>query len=216
MQDKIVKKSAVIIDGGYLRKVYEEQLHTMLTASRVVEIGTKILTDYEELFRIYYYDCQPFEKELNTPISGNRFSNPNLIHQMKTLFSQISTSDLIAFRSGKLKFGGWGLKENVLQSLMVNPRPPNPLTDNDFRPMFKQKGTDMKIGLDIAWLSIRKIVDRIILVAGDADFVPAMKLARVEGVQIILVPFQNVNQEIKEHSDELRILNLQTLLNCDQ
>jgi len=34
----------------------------------------------------------------------------------------------------------------------------------------------MKIGLDAAWLASKRIVDRIILVTADSDFIPAMSL----------------------------------------
>ena len=64
----------------------------------------------------------------------------------------------------------------------------------------------MKIGLDVAWLSSKRIVDRIILVTADSDFVPAMKFARREGVQVVLVTMGHtlVKRELKVHADELR------------
>ena len=45
---------------------------------------------------------------------------------------------------------------------------------------------DMKIGIDIAHLSYKKLADQIILIAGDSDFVPAAKIARREGVDFII------------------------------
>jgi len=64
----------------------------------------------------------------------------------------------------------------------------------------------MKIGLDVAWLASKSIVERLILVTGDSDFVPAMKFARREGVQVILVTMghSQIKQELKVHADELR------------
>jgi uncharacterized LabA/DUF88 family protein len=47
----------------------------------------------------------------------------------------------------------------------------------------RQKGVDMRIGLDIASMTLKHQVDTIILVTGDSDFVPAAKLARREGVE---------------------------------
>gem|GEM_PF-3858529 len=46
----------------------------------------------------------------------------------------------------------------------------------------------MKIGLDIASLAYKKLVSKIILIAGDSDFVPASKFARREGIEFILDP----------------------------
>jgi uncharacterized LabA/DUF88 family protein len=68
----------------------------------------------------------------------------------------------------------------------------------------KQKGVDMKIGVDIASLAYKKQVDRIILIAGDSDFVPASKLARREGIDFILDPMWNhINPDLFEHIDGL-------------
>ncbi|WP_255251341.1 NYN domain-containing protein [Pseudomonas indica] len=46
----------------------------------------------------------------------------------------------------------------------------------------------MRIGVDVASLSFKKQVDQIVLIAGDADFVPAAKMARREGIDFILDP----------------------------
>ena len=75
----------------------------------------------------------------------------------------------------------------------------------NFQLSMKQKGVDMKIGVDIASLAFKKQVDQIILIAGDSDFVPAAKLARREGIDFILDPMgNNINAELFEHIDGLR------------
>lgn len=69
----------------------------------------------------------------------------------------------------------------------------------------KQKGVDMRIGLDISTLTFKDQVDTIVLVAGDSDFVPAAKLARREGMEFILDPlWQQVNADLFEHIDGLQ------------
>lgn len=69
----------------------------------------------------------------------------------------------------------------------------------------RQKGVDMRIGLDITTLTLKRQVDTIILVAGDSDFVPAAKLARREGIEFILDPlWQQVNADLFEHIDGLQ------------
>lgn len=69
----------------------------------------------------------------------------------------------------------------------------------------RQKGVDMRIGLDIASVTLKKLAHTIVLIAGDADFVPAAKLARREGVQFILDPlWQKVSEELFEHIDGLQ------------
>lgn len=76
------------------------------------------------------------------------------------------------------------------------------LKPDDLRLGLRQKGVDMRIGLDISTLTLKKLVDTIILVTGDSDFVPAAKLARREGVEFILDPlWQSIEEDLHEHVD---------------
>jgi uncharacterized LabA/DUF88 family protein len=69
----------------------------------------------------------------------------------------------------------------------------------------RQKGVDMRIGTDIASLTLKKQVSTIVLVSGDSDFVPAAKLARREGIDFILDPlWQQINADLFEHIDGLQ------------
>ena len=113
--------------------------------------------------------------------------------------------DNVAFRRGVLAFRGWKIKRNSLSEIMGNKRA---VEDRDLAPDLEQKRVDIKIGLDIAWLSSKNIIDRIVLVTGDADFIPAMKFARREGIQIVLITLgSSIKQEMKEHIDEFRVIN---------
>ncbi|GAA8468834.1 hypothetical protein HpBT249_08880 [Helicobacter pylori] len=77
-------------------------------------------------------------------------------------------------------------------------------TNDDFIYHAKQKGVDMKIGLDIATLALKKLVQKIVLISGDSDFVPAAKLARVEGIIFTLDPMGNsIREDLEEHIDYL-------------
>lgn len=68
----------------------------------------------------------------------------------------------------------------------------------------RQKGIDMKIGIDIASLALKKQVNQIVLISGDEDFVPASKLARREGIDFILDPLWNhIDARLFEHIDGL-------------
>ena len=46
----------------------------------------------------------------------------------------------------------------------------------------------MRIGLDIATMPYKGLVDQIILISGDSDFVSAAKLPWREGIDFILDP----------------------------
>ncbi|HLL40010.1 MAG TPA: NYN domain-containing protein, partial [Rubrobacteraceae bacterium] len=100
-------------------------------------------------------------------------------------------------------FDGWAIKKREAEKIAQSGRA---LTANDFVPDLKQKQVDIKIGLDVAWLASKGIVERIVLVTGDSDFIPAMKFARREGIQIILITMghRQVKQELLVHADEIR------------
>lgn len=69
----------------------------------------------------------------------------------------------------------------------------------------------MRLGLDIASITLKKHADVIVLATGDSDFVPAMKFARREGAQVFLLTFgHQVTDEVREHADLLLELPTQS------
>lgn len=78
------------------------------------------------------------------------------------------------------------------------------LADDDIKLPLRQKGVDMRIGLDITTMTMKQQADTIILITGDSDFIPAAKIARREGVEFILDPmWQSVEDDLLEHIDGL-------------
>lgn len=99
----------------------------------------------------------------------------------------------------------YSLSPTVLKKLCNGTKNFSDLTEKDFILSIEQKGVDIKIGIDIASLAYKKQVDRIILISGDSDFVPAAKLARREGIGFILDPiFNHIPDDLLEHIDGLR------------
>lgn len=162
-------------------------------------------SDKEEIFRIYYYDAEPYNRSVKNPIDGKEqdFSNSKQYYAITNFQRSLAEKQYIAFRKGKLKYQGWKLRDDAFahtdktkKELLVK--------SSDITPDLKQKGVDMRIGLDIAWLSTKRIVDKIILVTADNDFIPAMKFARKEGIHVAIVESDSLTTEMKQHSDELR------------
>lgn len=81
------------------------------------------------------------------------------------------------------------------------------LSNEDFVIDIKQKGVDMKIGLDIATLANKHQVKKIILITSDSDFVSAVKHARKEGLIVQLdtmrFPETRIKKGLLEHIDIL-------------
>ena len=112
----------------------------------------------------------------------------------------------MALRLGFLKdTRNWSLRPGLAKELIDGKIKVGDIKETDISYDLRQKGIDMKIGIDIASLAFKKLVTRIILFSGDADFVPASKLARREGIDFILDPMWNlVDQSLLEHIDGLR------------
>jgi uncharacterized LabA/DUF88 family protein len=161
-----------------------------------------------DLYRIFVYDCPPLTKKTQRPISATPldFSKSDVARFRLRLHEELKSLRKVALRLGRLQeFGSWKLHPIALKALLRGGRAFAELTDDDFSYDVRQKGTDMRIGIDIASVALKKQVDQIVLVSGDADFVPAAKLARREGVDFILDPMWHpVPADLHEHIDGLR------------
>ncbi len=193
--------SVFLIDGGFIchklkqagRQVGPQDILQFVTRAR--ELFDK---DYR-LLRIYYYDCPPSAVKAKLPISKNPidFGATSQFKFQSQFFAELKRADYTAVREGRLVFRGWNLKDDHRSSGQA-------LTDFDYLPDFEQKGVDIKIGLDIAWIGLEKIAQRIYLVTGDSDFIPAMKFARRSGVQVFFFTLgHGVADELKDHADVL-------------
>jgi len=119
----------------------------------------------------------------------------------------LKTKRKFALRLGKLDDSNtvYSLCYDTVKKLCSATISPAEFTPQDFELSIRQKGVDMKIGIDMASLSFKHQVDQIVLIAGDSDFVPASKLARREGVDVVLDPLeQSVKDDLFEHIDGLR------------
>lgn len=112
----------------------------------------------------------------------------------------------VALRVGTLKDNGhWEIRPSATHDLLKGKITFSDLTEDDVFLSVRQKGVDMKIGVDIASLALKKFVNQIVLFSGDSDFVPAAKLARREGIDFILDPMMaNVEPQLFEHIDGLK------------
>lgn len=149
------------------------------------------------------------EKIFITHILKNRLIIQKLIYTSGCQFLLMNLKRKFALRLGRLAPKHdkvcFALKPAVFKDICNNKRQFDNLNEDDFILSIEQKGVDIKIGVDIASLAYKKQVDRIVLISGDSDFVPAAKLARREGIDFILDPlFNHIPPDLSEHIDGLR------------
>lgn len=208
--------TAVLIDGGYFIKRFRSlEPQNIYNADRAADLvhrwalaHLKQGTEKKSLYRIFFYDCPPLEKKLHNPISKRAvdFSKSDEALFRKELHKKLRLKRKVALRLGQLAGGAtWVAKDGLFLEILKGERTIDSLTDNDVVPAVRQKGVDMKIGLDISTMALKGQVDQVVLFAGDADFVPAAKLARREGIDFILDPmWRKIPEELEEHIDGMR------------
>lgn len=201
---------AILLDGGFVRAKLGNRQHP-LDANMVRQLihatgqalHRQFPTSTLTLYRAYFYDAKPLTDSLTHPLSGAslRLGNTPMARNNQLLHKQLEQVPFLALRYGHLKWRGWSLNKKWLNQALkdgISAR----IEEKDVVPRTEQKGVDMRIGLDIAALTLKKQVSLIVLVTADSDFVPAMKFARREGVQLCLARLgHGVTDELLEHAD---------------
>lgn len=195
---------AILIDGGFAKyalkaKKSDSPISDVEVSKLIEAIGKHACVEDMRLHRVYFYDAKPLTGKHVRP-DGKEFDFST--SKMSTISQQqhqsISRIPYVAMRYGELSYRGWSLKPRVLRATKVVKQ----ISPDDLEPNVQQKGVDMRIGLDIAALALKKQVQVIVLVTGDSDLIPAMKFARREGVQMVLVRLgQNVKEPMFDHAD---------------
>lgn len=209
-------KTAILIDGGFYRKRAAHLWGKKSPQRRAAELiaycnaHLKHEQRYDErgLYRIFYYDCPPLGKTVYHPLlkRGIDFRHSETFSWTNDFFEELRKQRKVALRLGELsdEYASFSISSSALKDICSSQKSISELHEDDFFVSFKQKGVDMRIGLDIASLAYKKQIDQIILIAGDSDFVPAAKLARREGIDFILDPmWANIKDSLFEHIDGL-------------
>jgi len=126
-----------------------------------------------ERLRTYVYDCKPYQ---GNPPTGDE---KHRVSQMDKFVTAIKRLPRFEMRFGDL------------QKIWV---------DNKFT--FKQKMADVLLSVDLVRLSWSKQMQDAVLVAGDHDFLPAVKAAKDAGVVVKLYYTNPIHDELLDACDE--------------
>ena len=187
----VLKKIAIFVDWENIRlgvfkksgQILPKQINFNSVDNILKFIYSFIDSSTEGVYRIFFYLTDPFGGTINT----TDYSKTPTFKNAVSLIEKLAVTDYIALRKGILVFRGF---------------------DNNNKPIFVQKKVDMLIGLDIAHVSYNRLADRVLILSADTDIVPAMKTARINGLQVVLGfcsdAQTNISREMKEHSDIVR------------
>jgi len=207
-------KYAILIDAGFLKRKLGSQAEPLSTQR--VRMFLDQLRAHDalagmRLHRVYWYDAPPLASRIKKPLLGGTINLgvTSLAQTNAKLLEELREVPYVSVRRGDLVFRGWRVRQGRLPDKDGSVT----LTAPDLEPSIHQKGVDMRLGLDIAAITLKGHADVFVLVAGDSDFVPAMKFARREGAQLFLVTLgHSVRAEMLEHSDLVLELSMREAL----
>lgn len=151
----------MFIDGAYLERVCQDALADRSGGQRV-----PLALDFRRLpavlagikpWRVFYYHCMPYREDPPLPAE-------QAAYDAKASFIRfVEALPRWQVREGRLEARGRGADRVIVQ-----------------------KRVDVQLAVDLVRLAWRKEIGRAVLVAGDADFVPAVADARAAGVEVTL------------------------------
>lgn len=163
---------AIFIDGAYLDATLRDECGGIKID--YAKLARK-LAGGVDILRTYYYNCLPYQRSAPTPDEQLRFAQAQKFHAAWRALPRFEV------REGMLVFRG---------------------SDERGRPIYVQKGIDIKFGVDLVLLSAKQQISHAALIAGDSDLIPAIEIAKNEGVLIHLYHGANPHRKLIEISDE--------------
>lgn len=162
---------AVFIDGGYLDYVVSNELGGLR-----FDYGDLVrwMCGNVELLRAHYYHCLPWQSARPTKEESARLS------RRQKLFTALKALPHFEVRLGRLEYRG---------------------KNQDGQPIFKQKQVDILMGIDLVLLASKQRISHAALFTGDSDFLPAIEVAKREGVIINLFHGGKPHAELVAQAD---------------
>ena len=165
-------RAAIFIDGAYLEYVLKDEFKG---ASIDFSSLSRAMAENADILRTYYYHCPPYQGNPPTQEERERYS------ARRSFYTALDRLPRFAVRLGRLEFRGLG---------------------PDGRPRFEQKRVDILLGVDMVQLAAKGQIQQAILLAGDSDFIPAVTVAKAEGVLVRLFHGNSCHSDLWQEVDE--------------
>lgn len=192
--------TALLIDAGFLRKEFEnngvnydtksvrEMIQHIENNISKEDMGDKksVLSSY----KVFFYDAPIYQGKLET------FSGQRIFASSKgdnTVLNQLKKNSDYVIREGRTIFSKWKLRDNLLDnpSLLSKALQAHVWPQSAYEPVFSQKEVDTLITMDLLSLNQDSLIDRIVLVSNDSDFVPIVKEINQSGKEIAVVSIED-------------------------
>jgi uncharacterized LabA/DUF88 family protein len=154
---------AVFIDAGYLNKLAEAtKPKVKIDFAKIGPVLAQLVGG--TLFRTYFYDCRPHQSSPPTDEERKRYAaNYRFLDALRKI-------PRFVIREGRLS-----------KASVQCPK------CGDIRSAFEQKGVDILLSIDLVKLAASGRIGKAVVITGDSDFVPAVRVAKEEMVLVYLV-----------------------------
>jgi len=172
---------AIFIDGGYLDKILRQEFGgTRIDYAAFSDAIAHRVHPDANILRTYYYHCLPYKSNPPTTEESKRFAS------MQKFLDAINRLPRFVVRQGRLARRG-------------------PDTKGQF--FFEQKMVDVFMSIDLVYTSLKGKITHVAIVAGDSDFVPAIRMVRDESVSVCLFHGASVHNSLWDMADDRIRLN---------
>lgn len=162
-----MERTIVMIDGNYLRiearKLKLEYFDHLKFVNDLLSKISKETNRIYKLIRVYYYDAPPLldPKKLNE-------REIDFARKRQRFLDKLDQLPYFEVKLGRIQYKG---------------------RDKNGRLITTQKGVDVKMAIDLIAFADQRIADVIVLITGDSDLIPAIRVAKNKGINILLCTF---------------------------
>ena len=172
MEKVLANRAAIFVDAAYLHYIVRDQFGAVRIDYAAL---ARHLAGDSDLLRTYYYDSPPYRSNPPTQEEEAFYAS------RRVFFEALERIPRFAVRLGRVERRG---------------------PDNSGKFRYEQKRVDTLLGIDLVLLAAKQTIQEAIIVAGDSDFIPAVSLAKAEGVLIRLYHGPTYHRELWQEADE--------------
>lgn len=167
---------AIFLDGGYLDRVLKDLNSSRISYERLAHHIAETVYPGIDLLRTYYYNCPPYQSSPPTEEEKQRIS------KKQAFYEALQRLPRFEVRMGRLA----------------------KRTEPDGTVRFEQKLVDVLLSVDLVLLSATRQITHAAIIAGDSDFIPAIKVAKNNGVAVWLFhgPQAHLHRDLWNVADE--------------
>ena len=168
----MAERVANFIDGAYWQRIVADEFNRARIDFSAL---ARAMANETDILRSYYYHCMPYQSSRPSREESERYAASQRFYTALELLPRFEV------RLGRLEFRG---------------------NRADGRPIFEQKRVDIMLGVDMVQLAAKGHITQANLLAGDSDFIPAVAVAKAEGVLVKLFHGNGCHSDLLREVDE--------------